>query len=154
AFVKKRGPKLGYTFAYGDDSDAWMKASGQGGIPCSFVVDKASKVAFIGHPLFLDIVLPKVVDGTWDAEAGAKEIQAIDKEFDAVFAALNKEPKAALKALAEFEAKHQALKDVPYFVGPKLAALLKSGETAEAKTFAEAVLKKAEKFDDAPAMRS
>jgi thiol-disulfide isomerase/thioredoxin len=154
AFVKKRGPKLGYTFAYGDDSDAWMKASGQGGIPCSFVVDKSSKVAFIGHPLYLDVVLPKVVDGTWDAEAGAKEIQAIDKELDAVFGTLNKEPKTALKALADFEARHQAMKDIPYFVGPKLSALLKSGRTAEAKEFAASVLKKAEKFDDAPAMRA
>src|SRR3954447_25972964 len=39
AFVKKRGPKLKYTFAYGDDREtynAWMKAAGQGGIPCSF----------------------------------------------------------------------------------------------------------------------
>ena len=42
-FVSKRGPKLGYTFAYGDTSDtydAYMKAAGQGGIPCSYVVDK------------------------------------------------------------------------------------------------------------------
>ena len=41
AFVTKRGPKLGYTFAYADDAetkDAWMKAAGQNGIPCSFVV--------------------------------------------------------------------------------------------------------------------
>src|SRR5688500_17455059 len=35
AFVEKRGPKLGYTFAYADDAetyDAYMQASGQGGI--------------------------------------------------------------------------------------------------------------------------
>src|SRR5437667_910319 len=41
ALVEKRGPKLGYTFAYADDRqtyDAWMKAAGQGGIPCSFVI--------------------------------------------------------------------------------------------------------------------
>jgi thiol-disulfide isomerase/thioredoxin len=49
AFVKKRGPKLKYTFAYGEDRNtynAWMQASGQGGIPCSFVVDKEGKIAF------------------------------------------------------------------------------------------------------------
>src|SRR5262249_8386873 len=60
AFVKKRGPKLKYTFAYGDDRkthEAWMGAAGRSGIPCAFVVDKASKIAYIGHPMYLDVVL-------------------------------------------------------------------------------------------------
>src|SRR5262245_43903748 len=38
AFVKKRGPKLGYTFAFGEDRktwDAWMRAAGRKGIPCT-----------------------------------------------------------------------------------------------------------------------
>jgi thiol-disulfide isomerase/thioredoxin len=46
AFVKKRGPKLPFTFAYADDRttyDAWMKAAGRDGIPCSFVVDKSGR---------------------------------------------------------------------------------------------------------------
>jgi thiol-disulfide isomerase/thioredoxin len=154
AFVKKRGPKLGYTFAYGDDSDAWMKAAGRGGIPCTFVVDRSSKVAFIGHPMYLDVVLPKVVDGTWDVEAGTKEIEAINKEVGTVFTALNKDPKAGLKAVTDFEAKHQALKDIPYFIGPKLAGLVKAGRAAEAKTFAASVLKKSEKYDDTSALRA
>jgi thiol-disulfide isomerase/thioredoxin len=152
AFVKQRGPKLGYTFAYGDDSDAWMKASGQRGIPCSFVVDKASRVAYIGHPVFLDVVLPKVVDGTWNAEAGAEEIKKIDKEFDDVFASLQKDGEAGLKALADFEAKNPALKDIPYFTGPRLAALLKAGKPGEAKQRAESVMKKAEKYGDTAAL--
>ena len=59
-FVEKRGPKLGYTFAYADDRetyDAYMKAAGQGGIPCSFVVDKDGKIAYIGHPMYLGLVI-------------------------------------------------------------------------------------------------
>ena len=43
AFVAMHGPKLGYTFAFDSGSEthtAYMKASGQNGIPCSFVVDK------------------------------------------------------------------------------------------------------------------
>ena len=81
-FVEKRGDKLGYTIAYADDRetyDAYMKASGQGGIPCSFVIGKDGKIAFIGHPLFLDEVLPKVLDGTWDAVKGTAELEAADK---------------------------------------------------------------------------
>ena len=61
AFVLANGPKLGLTFAVCDDrrmEDAWFEASGQNGIPCSFVVDKAGKLAFIGHPMELDAVLP------------------------------------------------------------------------------------------------
>src|SRR4051794_36249836 len=69
AFVKKRGPKLKYTFAFEDNrdtNDLWMKAAGRNGIPCCFVVDRASKIAWIGHPMYLDVVLPKVVKGKWD----------------------------------------------------------------------------------------
>ncbi len=61
SFVLASGPKLGLTFAVCDDrrmEDAWFEAAGQGGIPCSFVVDKSGKVAFIGHPMELDDVLP------------------------------------------------------------------------------------------------
>lgn len=154
AFVKKRGPKLNYTFAYGNDSDAWMKASGQGGIPCSFVVDKSSKIAFIGHPVFLDVVLPKVIDGTWKPDAGAEEIKKIDKEFDDVYALLPKDAEGGLKALAAFEAKNPALKDIAYFTGMRLSALLKTGKTNEAKQLAEAVVKKANKYDDTAALRT
>ena len=87
-FVEKRGDKLGYTIAYADDRetyDAYMKAAGQGGIPCSFVIGKDGKIAFIGHPLFLDEVLPKVLDGTWDAVKGEAELEAADKLWDATF---------------------------------------------------------------------
>jgi thiol-disulfide isomerase/thioredoxin len=154
AFVKKRGPKLGYTFAYGDDSDAWMQASGQGSIPCSFVVDRSSRVAYIGHPVFLDIVLPKVIAGTWDPEAGSKKIKRIDRESEAVFALLAKDTEAGLKALADFEARNPALKDIPYFTGPRLAALLQTGKVNEAKYLAESVMKKAAEHGDTAALRT
>src|SRR4051812_29459821 len=87
-FVKARGPKLNYAFAYADDADtndAYMKASGQGGIPCTFVVGKDGRLAYIGHPMYLDLVLPKVVAGTWVAEKDAPEVEKIDAEVDALF---------------------------------------------------------------------
>ena len=91
AFVARQGPKLGYTFAFGSGTEthnAYMKASGQMGIPCSFVVDKQGRVAYIGHPLFLDFVLPKVLDGTWDQKEGAATLAAADKDFDAAYAVM------------------------------------------------------------------
>ena len=105
-FVAKRGGKLGYTIAYADDRDtydAYMKAAGQNGIPCSFVIGKDGKIAFIGHPLFLDEVLPKVLDGTWDPVKGTAELEAADKLWDATYAAISK-PGDPAKQLAEWEA--------------------------------------------------
>jgi thiol-disulfide isomerase/thioredoxin len=105
-FVGKRGGKLGYTIAYADDRetyDAYMKSAGQTGIPCSFVIGKDGKIAFIGHPLFLDEVLPKVLDGTWDAVRGAAELKAADKLWDDTYAAISK-PGDPVAQLAQWEA--------------------------------------------------
>jgi hypothetical protein len=158
AFVKKRGPKLQYTFAYADDRttyDAWMKAAGRGGIPCAFVVDKVGKIAYIGHPMFLDVVLPKVVAGSWKGQASVKEMAGIEQEVNAVFGALRgKDPQASLKAITDFETKHTALANIPYFVGPKLSLLLKAGKLPEAKKFAETVVEKATRREDPMALRT
>src|SRR5262249_6884576 len=119
AMVEKRGKKLGYTFAYADDRetyDAWMKAAGQNGIPCSFVVGKDGKIAYIGHPMYLDVVLPKVVAGTWKGADEAEAMKKVEEDVNAAFKALNdKDAEASLKALADFEAKYPAMHDVPYF---------------------------------------
>lgn len=131
-----------------------MRAAGRGGIPCSFVVDKASRVAYIGHPMYLDVVLPKVVSGTWDSKVSADEVSKIEAETSGVFKSLRGDPAEALKALTAFETKHQELNQIPYFMGPKLSALLKTGKTAEARKFAESVVKKAGKYDDAMALRN
>ncbi|MDY3559447.1 TlpA family protein disulfide reductase [Gemmata sp. JC673] len=156
-FVKKRGPKLGYTFAYADERavyDAWMTAAGQQGIPCCFVVDTAGKIAYIGHPMFLGAVLPKVVAGKWTA-ADVDGLKAVEKEVDAVFEATGKmDPEAFLKALADFEAKHPDLGHIPYFDAPKLVSLLKAKKTDEAKKMAEALLAKGIKTEDPSVLRN
>jgi thiol-disulfide isomerase/thioredoxin len=79
-FVKSMGDKMQYPVAFdrvpaggeptdGAMSTAWMQASGQRGIPTAFVVDREGRIAFIGHPLQLDAVLPKVLAGNYDAKA-------------------------------------------------------------------------------------
>jgi thiol-disulfide isomerase/thioredoxin len=59
-FVRKMGPKMTYRVALDDKSveggfmaAKWLKAAGQNGIPCAFVVNKAGKIAYIGHPMRL-----------------------------------------------------------------------------------------------------
>lgn len=58
AFIKKMGSKMGYRVAVDDAagtmSKTWLKAAGQNGIPCAFVVDKNGRIAYIGHPMSLD----------------------------------------------------------------------------------------------------
>ncbi len=56
AFVDKQGAKMGYAVTVDADStiaNTWLKASGQTGIPCAFIVLKG-KIAWIGHPGDLD----------------------------------------------------------------------------------------------------
>ncbi len=156
-FVGKRGSKLGYTIAYADDRetyDAYMKAAGKSGIPCSYVIGKDGKLAYIGHPLFLDEVLPKVLDGTWDAEKGTAELEAADKLWDATYAAITKpgDPAAQLTEWEAFSAKWPRLAADPYMTAARLKLLVAAKRFAEARTLAEAVSAKAVRRNDMVAL--
>jgi len=154
AFVKKRGAKLKYTFAYSDDRDtydAWMKAAGRDGIPCSFVVNKEGKIAFVGHPLFLGVLLPKVLAGA-KPQAISDEMGKVKEESQAVNDALFPDHKVGLQKLKEFEAKYPALANNPMSVRVKLSLLPKVGKVDEAKQLAEALVKKAVEREDAPGL--
>ena len=157
-FVKKRGPKLGYTFAYEDGkatNAAWMTASGQRGIPCCFVVDKVGKIAYMGHPMYLDVVLPKVVDGSWTYEMASTEIKKTEKEVNALFGKFrDKDKEAALEAVTAFEKKNPGLAKIPYFTGPKLELMIGAGKIAEAKKLGRDVLAAAARREDAMALRT
>jgi len=53
-FVDQMGDKMDYTVAVDDNrqtSDGYMKAYGQNGIPCAFIVDREGRVAWVGHPM-------------------------------------------------------------------------------------------------------
>jgi thiol-disulfide isomerase/thioredoxin len=158
AFVEKRGPKLGYTFAYADDREtygAWMTAAQRNGIPCCFVVDKQGKIAYIGHPMYLDEVLPKVVAGTWKAEEGAAELKMVEKEVNDLFKVANgMDAEAGLKAFAEFDAKHPGLAKIPYFNAARIGMRLKLKKYDEARKISEDILADAIKHEDPMALRT
>jgi hypothetical protein len=156
AFVKKRGPKLRYTFAYAEDNttwDTWMTAAGRTAIPCSFVVDKSGRIAYIGDPTYLGVVLPMVVDRNMNASAIRGEMEKIVQEWSAVSEALNAglesgQPRAGLKALKEFETKYPPMANNVIIVRVKLSLLPKVGEVDETKKVAEAVMAKAIEQDN------
>ena len=159
AFVAKQGAKLGYTFAFDSGSEthtAYMKASGQNGIPCSFVVDKQGKIAYIGHPFFLDYVLPKLLDGTWDPKAAAETIAAADKDFDAAYAVMTTKTNSAhagLEAMAKYAAKWPLFANNVYMNPAKLVLLVRAKQFPEAKELAEKLIAKAVTRGDTSGLR-
>jgi thiol-disulfide isomerase/thioredoxin len=147
AFVKRRGPTLKYTFAYDGDSsttDAWLEASGQEGF-CTYVVDKTGRIAYMGSPIFLGMVLPKVLDRDAKAKAIGDEMATVLADYTAACAHIEKDtnPDAFLRALAKFEAKYPSLADSLPACGIKLGVLLKNGKAGEAKGYAKTLVAKA-----------
>jgi thiol-disulfide isomerase/thioredoxin len=83
-FVKEMGDKMDYRVALdsvpegkgrGDGvmGKTWMEAAGQEGIPTAFIINKESKIAWIGHPMEMEKPLDKVIEGTWDLKTAAEE---------------------------------------------------------------------------------
>jgi thiol-disulfide isomerase/thioredoxin len=75
AMVADKGDKMAYTVGWDNDrkmADAWMSAAGRRGIPCSFVVDKQGRIAFIGHPMEIDTPLAQIIADKYDIESATK----------------------------------------------------------------------------------
>ena len=72
-FVRKMGDKMNYRVAtepMEDDAEdggkmveTWMNPAGENEIPCSFIIDRAGKIAWIGDPRELEEPLAAVVAG-------------------------------------------------------------------------------------------
>lgn len=145
AFVKKWGSTLGYTFAYADDgttADAWMKAAGREHFT-TFVVDGTGRIAYMGGPMFLGMVLPKVVASNANAKAVGEQMAKVEADYRTVCATLDRDPDAFLGAFAAFEAKYPPLADCLPVVYAKLHLLLKQGNASKGKEYAEALVMKA-----------
>jgi thiol-disulfide isomerase/thioredoxin len=84
AFVASEGDKMRYNVAADDTANTvanrWMKAAGEDGLPCTFVIDKTGHVAWIGHAEQLEAVLPQIIDNHWDL-AVAKQARETEKEI-------------------------------------------------------------------------
>lgn len=109
-FVKEMGDKMGYRVALDDKNgspkgkmaETWMDASGQGGIPCAFVVGKDSTIQWIGHPMEMEAVLTKIAAGTFDAKKEAAASDARNQVMEKLGEAMQKgDTDGALKILDE-----------------------------------------------------
>ena len=133
AMVKQKGDGMDYAVAWDEGSrtrDAYMEAAAQKAIPCAFVVDGAGKIAFIGHPMFLDLPLERLAAGTWDARKGSDAIDAAEKALDRIFEVMPGDPKDALATIGAFE------KEFPDYLElvalTKFEVLLAAGDEAAA----------------------
>jgi len=157
-FVAKNGKKFTYRFAYCDDRDtdkAYMEAAGQDGIPCSFVVGKDGKIAYIGHPMELDDVLPLILDGKWKGKESMDAITARMKELDDILQVVDEAEKQkkydaafaakSLEKLTAFGKKHPTLALKTGVAGPKLMLSLKAKQYEVAAAISNALIAAAEK---------
>ncbi len=152
AFVKRRGPMLKYTFAYGDDettTDAWLKAASQTGFG-TFVVDKTGRIAYMGSYIFVGMALPKALAGEESAKVIGDEMANVDADYRTACAALERDgnPDAFLRALSAFEAKYPPLADSLPANGLKLDILLKRGNASGGQEYAKRLVTKAIEQDD------
>lgn len=151
-FVAKMGDKMGYTVAVdavpaggtGNDgamAKAWMQAAGQKGIPSAFIIDRNSKIAWIGHPMGMDKPLEEIVAGTFDTAAYAakrKKEQEEQRRMMGLQTELRKaqqsgDPKQMIAVLDSAFAKDAALEKMLGLL--KFQTLASSGATNQAQEY-------------------
>ena len=142
AFVRAQGERMAYTVAFDGAAkamdDGWMKASGSEGLPTTFVVDRAGRIAWIGHPMVLRMPLHEVVEGTWDTQTGPGRVKQAEEAYLAALRLLASDAEAGLAAWDRAAAEHPLLKDD--LIGPKYDALLAAGHRDEADAVGETYL--------------
>ncbi|MET4632054.1 thiol-disulfide isomerase/thioredoxin [Bradyrhizobium sp. I1.8.5] len=80
AWLTEKVSNLNYRIGFdstGEMNKLWMDASSSLGVPTLFIVDRDGHIAFIGHPIDIDAVLPKIFNDTW---RGSDEAKATDAE--------------------------------------------------------------------------
>jgi tetratricopeptide (TPR) repeat protein len=118
----------------------WLKAAGRNGIPCSFLVDRQGKIAWIGHPMSMERPLSMLADNKFDPAEHAKfeeKVTALSQEFSAAQRAKDYD-----KALTTVDQLLTLEPGMSVFYGPaKVSLLLQKGDydaaNAQAATLAE-----------------
>ena len=158
-FVKQKGAEMSYAICE-DNADrsnatAFLSSAAQNGIPCCMVIDQHGKLAWIGNPLIGDLpgTVGKVVDGSWDTAAFAKDfVPKQEQEFKGM--KLMADFSAARKAgdwvkVADLAGQLFALDPESYggLAAMKYTALVQAEKTAEAATWGRELVTKTFKDD-------
>jgi thiol-disulfide isomerase/thioredoxin len=112
---------------------AYMRAAGQNGIPCAFIVGKDGHVEWIGHPMQIDDPLAAVVNDSYDREAAVAEFVASQrlKEMQRELMTLRREERWD-EALAILDQLQEEMGAVPGLMSMRLQMLSAAGRGEEA----------------------
>ena len=125
----------------------YMRAAGQNGIPCAFVVGKEGIIEWIGHPARIDEPLAKIVAGTWDrdeAVAQMKQQQIMQESMRKLSGLLQKQDwDGALAAVDNMESSMGQSVNTSLY---RMTILERAGRVEQATEVRGAVIEKA--WDD------
>ncbi|QDS97184.1 TlpA disulfide reductase family protein [Adhaeretor mobilis] len=140
---------ISYTLAIDSDSatnKAYMRAAGQDGIPCAFIVGPDSHIEWIGHPGRIDDPLEQVVTGKWDREeylVRHEKEQRAARAMEAAMSALRNAQNEGNwdEALTSIDKLIEQQPEQGYFQMLKFSVLMRAERTGEAVKLAEAIVK-------------
>ena len=134
--VDSMGRQMDFQVAAEDSNymlSAWQDSTGEGrGIPKTFVVDAQGRLAWVGSPMQVDEVLPKIVDGTWDIKeelATRNERRRLTELSDSLgfeLSACRDKPDSTLRMIAGYLRKEPQMKYFPAITTHTFNALLKT----------------------------
>jgi thiol-disulfide isomerase/thioredoxin len=151
SFVDSMGSRMNFLVAKEESNymdSCWLAASGETGVPSTFVVDREGKIAWIGHPHFLENVIRKIMNNTWDND---KALAAYNRERyldsldrDSYYKLINyrDKPEMALFAINSLLVTEPELKYRCQFAFQTFAALLKTDMNKALEYGKEAITKR------------
>lgn len=150
-FVKKRGKVLHFRFGFcaTDALDkSFMRAASQKAIPCSFVIDRKGRIAYIGLPHDLDYVVSRVAKNKWRGQADADELKNMNESISNLHSLAQTDPEKALALVKHIEKVNakRALGDD--FVFGKTVVLCYAKQFDEVKAAIETMKQQAVKSGD------
>ena len=152
-----KGDIMAYTVAWDDAGKTYadyMTASGQRGIPTSFLIDREGNVAYIGHPANMDRPLAMVVAGTWDPLESPKDLAAMQSAQSEILRGamgLSKEGAAKhLEKIADFQRRWPGMAES--LDGVRYQVLVLAEQHADAAELGRKVVQKAIEAKDAMAL--
>lgn len=166
AFVDSMGDRMDYTVGVEDSNfmaTRWLLASQEPAIPGTFVVNTEGNLAWIGHPMYLDKVLLKIVNNDWDIKEALID-RNLEKYLKALDDSINYElinyagnaykkdyigkPDSALLYISKIITKEPRLKYAPFITSHTFSALLKTNQQLAYEYGKEALLRSF--YDDPP----